>query len=314
MDSLGKRRALITGVSGFTGRHLVDVLAGDGWDIFGMGPERLAVEAGHLDVDLAETDAMSDWIAQIQPTHVVHLAALAHVVGDPLSFYRVNVLGTENLLEALSRADVKPTKVLIASSANIYGNALHSPISENAPIRPMNHYALSKAAMELLCAKWFERFPIVLTRPFNYTGPGQSLAFVFPKIVAAFRQQEPVLRLGNLDVARDLSDVRFVCEAYRRLLLSNMHSEVVNICSGQSVALMTVLDVMEQISGFRPRIEVDAAFVRKDEVKSLCGDPARLFHKVGEIEPTSLRSLLQRMYESLPGVRVDEPRGGGAVS
>lgn len=308
----GERRVLITGISGFTGRHLADALASDGWNIFGMGPERLAVEANHLEVDLADTGAMSDWIAQIQPTHVVHLAALAHVVGDPLSFYRVNVLGTESLLEALSRADVKPAKILIASSANIYGNALRSPISESMPIRPVNHYALSKAAMELLCAKWFERLPIVVTRPFNYTGPGQSEAFVFPKIVAAFRQRAPVLRLGNLDVARDLSDVRFVCEAYRRLLLSDVHSEVVNICSGKSVALMTALEVMEEISGFRPRVEVDAAFVRKDEVKSLCGDPSRLFENVGVIELTPLRSLLQRMYESLPAAEESDSAGGGA--
>lgn len=299
MAVLGKQHVLITGVSGFTGRHLATSLADAGWEIFGLGPERLSVESDHLDVDLADTQTISAWIAKVQPTHVVHLAALTHVVGDPLSFYRGNVLGTESLLEALSQADIQPAKVLIASSANIYGNALHSPIAESAPIHPVNHYALSKAAMELLVAKWFVRMPIVLTRPFNYTGPGQSDAFVFPKIVAAYRRRDAVLRLGNLDVARDISDVRFVCEAYRRLLVSDTHSEVINVCSGRSVALLAVLDLMEQIAGYRPRIEVDPAFIRKDEIKDLCGDPSRLFERVGAIEPTPLRSLLQFMYDAL---------------
>ena len=299
MASPGKYRVLITGISGFTGRHLADTLAGYGWDIVGLGDKRLPVESDHLEADLADTNRLSGWIANVRPTHIVHLAALSHVVGDPLSFYRANVLGTESLLEAVSRSGIIPEKVLIASSANIYGNASQSPISEQTPVQPVNHYALSKAAMELLAEKWFERMPIVLVRPFNYTGPGQTEAFVFPKIVAAFQRGDAVLRLGNLDVARDLSDVRFVCEAYRRLLVSDARSEKINVCSGRSVALLSVLDLIAEISGHRPRIEVDPAFVRKDEIKDLCGDPSLLFERIGLIEPTPIQSLLQSMYDAL---------------
>ncbi len=299
MASPGKHRVLITGISGFTGRHLADTLAGHGWEIFGLGNDRLPVESGHLDADLADAEVLREWIASVRPTHIVHLAALSHVVGDPLSFYRVNVLGTESLLEAVSRSGIVPEKVLIASSANIYGNASQSPISEHVPARPVNHYALSKAAMELLAEKWFGQMPIVLVRPFNYTGPGQSEAFVFPKIVAAYRRGDAVLRLGNLDVARDLSDVRFVCEAYRRLLVSDVRSERINVCSGRSVALLSVLDAMAEIAGYRPRIEIDPAFVRRDEIKELCGDPSLLFEKIGLLEPTPIRSLLQSMYDAL---------------
>ena len=305
MASPGKNLVLITGISGFTGRHLAATLARAGWDIAGLGPDRLPMESDHLDADLAETDALAEWIAHVRPTHIVHLAALSHVVGDPLSFYRVNVLGTESLLEAVSRSGIVPEKVLIASSANIYGNASQSPIPEDAPVRPVNHYALSKAAMELLAEKWFEQMPIVLVRPFNYTGPGQSEAFVFPKIVAAYRRGDVVLRLGNLDVARDLSDVRFVCEAYRRLLVSDARSVRINVCSGRSVALLSVLDTMVEIAGHRPRIKVDPAFVRKDEVKELCGDPSLLFESIGLIEPTPIQSLLQSMYDSLYSSEAD---------
>lgn len=296
MASPGKNRVLITGISGFTGRHLADTLAEYGWDIVGLGDKRLPVESDHLEADLADTIRLSEWIAIVRPTHIVHLAALSHVIGDPLSFYRVNVLGTESLLEAVSRSGIVPEKVLIASSANIYGNATQSPISEHSPVRPVNHYALSKAAMELLVEKWFEKMPIVLVRPFNYTGPGQSEAFVFPKIVAAYRRGDPVLRLGNLDVARDLSDVRFVCEAYRRLLVSDARSETFNVCSGRSVALLSVLDTMAEIAGHRPRIEVDPAFVRKDEILDLRGDPAKLLAQIGHLEPWPLRKILERMF------------------
>lgn len=297
MTNPGKYKVLITGISGFTGRHLTDMLAKYGWEVVGLGGKRVPLESDHLEADLAETSRISAWIANVRPTHIVHLAARSHVVGDPLSFYQVNVLGTESLLESVSRSGIIPEKILIASSANIYGNSLESPISESATVRPMNHYALSKAAMELLAEKWFEKLPIVLVRPFNYTGPGQSEAFLFPKIVAAHRRGDAVLRLGNLDVARDFSDVRFVCEAYRRILVSDASSERINVCSGRSFTLLSVLDTMAKIAGYHPRIEVDPDFVRKDEVKELCGDPSLLFEKIGLIEPTPIQSLLRSMYE-----------------
>lgn len=296
MASLGERRALITGASGFTGQHLAQTLSRDGWSVFGIGEKKHPALSDFINADLAETDRLTEWIADVRPTHIIHLAALSNVVGDPLSFYRVNVLGTESLLDAISRSSVLPSKILIASSANIYGNAMRSPITEQSPLSPMNHYAFSKVAMELLVQKWFDRFPIVLTRPFNYTGPGQSDSFVFPKIVAAFRKRELVLRLGNLEVARDLSDVSFVCEAYRRILLSGISSERLNVCSGRSVSLLSALDLMEQIAGYRPTVVIDPAFVRKDEIQDLCGDGSKLAAEIGYIEPMSLRDILERLF------------------
>jgi nucleoside-diphosphate-sugar epimerase len=199
------KKVLVTGLSGFTGQHLVKVLTQAGWQVAGLGGKRSDYEVDHLDADLNETDKLSDWIQAVQPTHVIHLAALAHVTGsDALSYYRVNVLGTESLLSAIEKAGVSPEKIIIASSANIYGNTTFSPIVETAVPQPVNHYALSKYAMEALVRKWFSRLPILLVRPFNYTGPGQSESFVFSKIVGAFARGEKELRLGNLDVSRDL--------------------------------------------------------------------------------------------------------------
>ncbi|MFJ4397092.1 GDP-mannose 4,6-dehydratase [Pseudomonas sp. NPDC089396] len=292
------KTVLITGLSGFTGAHLAHRLTQDGWRIAGLGGRRLDCEAEHLDADLNDTGRLAEWIGKVQPTHVIHLAALAHVTAsDALSYYRVNVLGTESLLTALQDSGAALEKVVIASSANIYGNALVSPIVESSEARPMNHYAVSKLAMEALVRKWFTRFPMLVTRPFNYTGPGQSEAFVFAKIVAAFARRQDELTLGNLDVSRDLSDVRYVAEAYARMLECDAEGEFVNICSGRSVSLLEVIDEMSRIAGYRPQVRVNPAFVRADEVKELFGSPSKLYDVVGKLEVPSLHETLQSMYE-----------------
>lgn len=292
-------RALITGISGFTGRHLAATLGGSGWEVAGLGSERQAMEVGHLCADITETEALGAWIAEIQPTHIVHLAAKAHVVGDPLEFYRVNVLGTESLLESIARSGVVVKKVLIASSANVYGNAEHSPITEATPLRPLNHYARSKVAMEQLVQGWFDRLPISIVRPFNYTGPGQSEAFLFSKIVGSFRRNDSVIRLGNLNVTRDLADITYVCEAYRRLLLSTSVGDVVNVCTGTSVSLAQALETMREIAGFMPRMEVDSTLLRKEDIAELRGDPTKLYELIGRLEPLDLRQILSRMFTTV---------------
>lgn len=295
----GSQRALITGRFGFTGTHLAQFLELRGWEVFGLDRTEGSNADNTPTIDINDTGSVVQRLTEVQPTHIVHLAAHSHVVGDPLAFYRVNLLGTESLMEAIASSGIKPAKVLIASSANVYGNADHSPITEDEPVRPMNHYALSKASMEQMLFKWPARLPIVITRPFNYTGPGQSEAFVMPKIVHAFHRRDPVIKLGNLDVARDLSDVQFVCDAYFRLLLAQSNGQTFNICSGSSIHLLRVLQLLREISGHDPRIEVDPAFVRKDEIKELCGSPRRLFEAVGDIPVISHRDILDRMYRAL---------------
>ena len=295
----GSQRVLITGRFGFTGKHLAQFLELRGWEVFGLDPTANLNPDATPAIDINDTGSVIQRLTEVRPTHIVHLAAHSHVVGDPLAFFRVNLLGTESLMEAIASSGIKPAKVLIASSANVYGNADHSPITEDEPLRPMNHYALSKASMEQMLFKWHARLPIVITRPFNYTGPGQSEAFVMPKIVHAFHRRDPVIRLGNLDVARDLSDIRFVCEAYLRLLQVQGTAHTFNICSGSSIHLLRALELMREISGHDPRIEVDPAFVRKDEIKELCGSPRRLFEAVGEIPVISHSDILGHMYRSL---------------
>lgn len=292
-------RVLITGISGFTGVPLANRLIAAGWEVFGLTNSPVYDHVPNLCADLGETDRIADWVRSIQPTHVVHLAALSHVVGPALPFYEVNVLGTESLLEAISRAEVRPDRVLIASSANIYGQTPTCPISEDEPPQPANHYAASKAAMEWVARQWFDRLPIIVTRPFNYTGAGQSEAFLFAKLVGAFHRRESVLTLGNVRVARDLSDVSFVTEAYQRLLLSDAASTVVNICSGRSVAISEALEILRDLTGHDPEITVDPALVRPNDIEVLTGDPARLQATIGPLEPVPPQEIFRRMLASL---------------
>lgn len=280
-------RILVTGLSGFTGKYLARKLASLGWQICGLGahapPQGGDPVYPNLDVDLSETERIAEWMAANQPTHIAHLAAQSHVVGDPLRFYRDNLLGTESLLEAVAVSGIAPKKLLIASSANIYGNCENSPISEDQPYQPVNHYASSKVAMELLVQKWFDRYPIVITRPFNYTGPGQSEAFVYAKLAAAFFRRDSEIRLGNISTARDLSDIRFVVEAYRRLLLSELSSDTFNICSGKSVSIREALAILSKLTGHVPKIVSDPALTRSNEITELRGDSSKLQHAIGSI-------------------------------
>jgi nucleoside-diphosphate-sugar epimerase len=291
----GRQRALITGRFGFTGRHLAQFMEHRGWEVFGLDPTEDSNPVATPAIDINDTESVIQRLTEVRPTHIVHLAAHSHVVGDPLAFFRVNLLGTESLMESIISSGIQPAKVLIASSANVYGNAKRSPINEDEPLRPMNHYALSKAAMELMLQKWFDRLPIVVARPFNYTGEGQSQAFLIPKIVEVFRRRDEMIRLGNTGVARDFSDVQFVCDVYARLLQSSACSTVVNICSGRSTSVEKILESLAEITCHRPRIEIDTALVRKDEVMDLRGDATRLQALVGPISPVPLRDILRRM-------------------
>ena len=149
-----------------------------------------------LQADLTEPEAVTAEVLRVAPDYVVHLAAISFVAHhDQLALYGVNVFGTLNLLEALARLPVSPRRVLIASSANVYGNALVSPISEDMPPAPVNHYAASKLVMEHLARTYSDRLRIMIVRPFNYTGVGHSLDFLIPKLVDHFAKRAAQIEL-----------------------------------------------------------------------------------------------------------------------
>jgi GDP-6-deoxy-D-talose 4-dehydrogenase len=189
--------------------------------------------------------------------------------------------------------------VLLASSANIYGNATAGVLHESSVASPANDYAVSKLAMEYMSRLYYDRLPIVISRPFNYTGVGQADSFLLPKIVAHVRRGAPVIELGNLDVARDFSDVRLVVDAYTRLLQTPAASgSTFNVCSGTAYTLNDVLQLAREISGRDFEVRVNPAFVRQNEVKVLLGSRASLDACVGPLTTIELRETLRWMIES----------------
>lgn len=291
--------ALVTGGAGFTGRYVLGELKAAGYRVSGWGKGDL--EGIRLqDVELTDRQAVLEAVAATRPNVVVHLAAVAFVAHERVDeLYSVNVLGTRNLLEALASLEQRPRHVLLASSANVYGNA-GGMIDESVTPQPQNDYAVSKLAMEHVARIWSERLPITIVRPFNYTGVGQSERFLIPKIVKHFQARRPVIRLGNTNVARDFSDVRVVAATYRRLLESNAIGETFNVCSSVPVKLAEILEAMQRLSGHRIEVEVDPALVRGNEVLNLYGSPRKLLDVVPDYKPRPIEETLRWMYESEP--------------
>lgn len=281
-------RILLTGADGFTGRHFA----------------QSARLAGHqittLDANLTDSAAVSEEVHQALPDAVVHLAAISFVGNaDDAAFYAVNVVGTMNLLSALSSSKRTPTKVLLASSANIYGNCDASPIAEDQTPVPVNHYAVSKLAMEHMACTQAHRLPIVIARPFNYTGTGQGGQFLIPKLVDHFVRKAPFIELGNLHVEREFNDVAMVCEDYLSLLTHGQSGQAYNICTGKTYTLQQVIQMLTKLTGHEIEVKVNPDFIRANEVHRLCGNPGKLqelLHKQGvkRVYP-ELEQTLQNM-------------------
>lgn len=300
-------KALITGIHGFTGRYMAAELVQAGYEVVGLThrPDDRSIP-GVSEVRscaLADLQGLVTVMDQFQPDIVIHLAAIAFVAhGDVSSIYETNLMGSRNLLDAIIRAGVKPKAVLLASSANVYGNSTGGMLDEQTTPAPANDYAVSKLAMEYVAKLFQDRLPITIARPFNYTGVGQTENFLLPKIVAHARRLAPVIELGNLDVARDFSDVRMVVQCYRRLLEQpEAIGDTFNVCSGQAHTLHEVLSYVQEISGHDFEVRVNPAFVRANEVKSLLGNRSKLESVIGSVSDIPLLETLGWMIKAPVG-------------
>jgi nucleoside-diphosphate-sugar epimerase len=292
------KRALITGLRGFTGHYVARELEAAGYRVFGTAMPGAETGRDVFEVDLCDRAAVGAMVEQVQPDVVVHLAGIAFVAhSDAEQIYRVNVVGTRNLLEALAAARYQASAVLLASSANIYGNASVPVIDEAVAPAPANDYAVSKLAMEYMARLWMDKLPIIIVRPFNYTGRGQTENFLLPKIVSHFQRREPRIELGNLAIARDFSDVRMVARSYRKLLAAAPAGETFNICSGRSNSLAEVIDLCSEIAGYRIDVQVNPEFVRANDVLTLSGSNEKLVRVIGPLDPPSLLETLRWMIQ-----------------
>lgn len=287
---------LLTGATGFTGRHFTAAAQAAGHQVTPFGSDLRNQQAQREEIN--QLDASVD--------AVVHLAGISFVGhDDKRAFYDVNLFGTLSLLDALAPISRQIRCVLLASSANVYGNCEASPISESQPPAPINHYAMSKLAMEHLARNRAARLPIVVVRPFNYTGPGQQGSFLIPKLVDHFVRKAPFVDLGNLDVEREFNDVRTVCDAYLRLLKGGKPGEIYNVCTGSPHALRHLLDALTRLTGHVLQARVHPDFVRANEVHRLCGSPVKLQAAIGSLRPIELEETLRWMLADARGLPAD---------
>lgn len=290
------KRVLITGIDSFTGSHLSKYLNKFGYEIYGTS----LCESGKnkYKCDITSKDDVKDILKKVQPDYFIHLSGISFAAhGNNEDFYKVNTMGTLNILDSIVELNLNIEKIILASSATVYGNQGLEILDESLCPKPANHYGASKYAMECLAKNYFEKLPIIITRPFNYTGVGQADNFLIPKIVKHFKEKKETIELGNLDVSREFNDVEYVCEVYKRLLECKTKSKVVNICSNKGIKLLDVIDTMNNLAGYKIEVKVNPAFVRKDEIQSLTGSTDKLYEIIGEVKQKPFEDTLRGMLE-----------------
>jgi GDP-4-dehydro-6-deoxy-D-mannose reductase len=277
-------KCLVTGGSGFVGRHLVAHLRAEHDDV------ALVDRQGPDPVDITDARAVRAHVAHAQPEVVYHLAALSHV-GESWSqtdeIDAVNVGGTRNVVDACVAEGV--ATVLFVGSAEEYGRVAPDelPILEDAPLRPASPYAKSKVAAERLAldAAFDGALRVIIVRAFNHTGPGQTSRFLVPglaaRIVRAERERLDEIAVGNLDPVRDISDVHDVVRAYRMLAREGTSGEVYNVCSGRGVSVRAIAYGLLSMTSRPLRLVVDPELVRPVDIPRLVGDAAKLRHLTG---------------------------------
>jgi GDP-4-dehydro-6-deoxy-D-mannose reductase len=286
-------RALVTGAAGFAGRHLCAALAAAGHDTLAAGLPDGGAPAGASwrDLDVTDAAACREVLGAAQPGWVFHLAGFAHVgraEAAPDDCLRVNLGGTRAVLAAALACEPRP-RVLLISSAEAYGRVpeREQPIAEDRPLRPATAYAASKAAAEMAGHHAAARgLDVVILRPFNHVGPGQSDDFVtsaFAHQLARIEAgaQEPLLRVGNLSAVRDIADVRDVVAAYVRAAEAGRAGETYNVTSGRAVAVRELLDTLCSLARVPVRVEIDPARLRPVDVPLFHGSGEKLARETG---------------------------------
>ena len=296
MEALSKEKIFITGIEGFTGKYLEKYFLEQGFLVYGSSL-KASESSNYFNCDVLNENVIFDILNELKPDYIIHLAAISFVAeNDQKKTYEVNIFGTLNLLSAIEKLDYTPEKILIASSAAVYGN-VEGALDESMCPKPVNHYGNSKLVMENMIKQYYDKLNIIVVRPFNYTGVGQMDHFLIPKIVSHYRQSKENIELGNIDVYREFNSVYFVVRCYSKLLFSELKSEVFNVCTGREINIKTILNVMNAVAGYSIKFEINPKFVRNNEIKELKGSPKKLVNSIGDFtREFTLEDILKEMY------------------
>jgi GDP-4-dehydro-6-deoxy-D-mannose reductase len=281
---------LVTGAQGFVGGHLLAQLGGSGLPV---------------DVDVTDAKAVARAVAATAPAAIVHLAALSSVGAswdDAGETWRVNTVGTVNVLEAV-RLETPDTRILVASTGEVYGRADQVPTPEEAPLAPVSPYAASKAAAELACEQALRAgVDVIVTRAFQHDGPGRDERFALGSWAAQISRAEEsgggTVRVGDLTARRDITDVRDVGRAYTLLLDPSVPAGTYNVATGRAVEMREVLETLVGLAAVQVEVEPDPERMRPSELPVVCGDASRLRAATGWAPRIPLEQTLADMIEA----------------
>ena len=276
----------VTGARGFTGRHVCQELRLQGYRVH------------EIESDIMEADALKQELMLVAPNYCLHLAGVAYTQHKGFQgLYDSNLVGSINLLEALQLVSVE--SVLLASSGMLYAQTEDAKLNEYSLVSPVNHYSNSKLAMEYAAGLYRSSLPIIIARPFNYTGIYQSNKFVIPKIVEHFKDGSASLSVGNTEVYREFNDVRDVAKIYIALMTKvRSHGTPINICTGHGVGISDVIKICKDITDHEIEVSVDSRFVREGEPKRVVGDPALLRSLIGYKPKFNIEMTLEWMLDA----------------
>ncbi|MFH1561224.1 MAG: GDP-mannose 4,6-dehydratase [Patescibacteria group bacterium] len=297
---MAEKRALITGITGFAGSHLAELLLKKKIKVYGTCRWRSRTEniedfknkLNLIEGDLLDLKSLQKIMMDVKPDYVFHLAAQSFVPASwasPAATLETNVVGSVNLFEAIRSVKIDPL-VQIACSSEEYGlvHPNEVPIKEDNPLRPLSPYAVSKVSLDFLGYQYHQSYglKIVRTRGFNHTGPRRGEVFVcsaFAKQVAEIEKgkQKPILSVGNLKAIRDFTDVRDMVQAYWLAATKGKPGEVYNICSGKGVEIQTVLDKLLKMSKTKITVKQDPDRMRPSDVPILLGDCSKFKRQTG---------------------------------
>lgn len=295
-------RVLVTGGNGFVGGHLVSALRARGDDVVSAGRTD---ERGHRGLELSDSESVRRLVEDVGAELIFHLAAQAFVpeaLASPLATYDINVMGTARVLEAVRTSTRSDARVVVASSAEVYGIAA-SPSRESSQVRPVNPYGASKAAAEYVASAYVSSsdLDVVIYRGFNQIGPGQDERFAVPSFARQLAEiatgTEPVMRVGNLDAKRDFLDVRDAVNALLLLADRGDEGETYNVCRGEGISISTVLQTLISIANVQVEIREDPERMRPSDNPLSVGDPSKLRERTGWSPQYSLETTLRDVYE-----------------
>lgn len=300
MSKSNREKALVTGITGFAGSHLAELLLKENVEVHGIqrwrskndNIEGIKEKIHFHEADLLDAHSLYKVVDEVRPKYIFHLAAQSYVQSSwasPANTLEVNITGSVHLFEAVRKSDPDIT-IQIACSSEEYGKVLSNelPIRETNPLRPLSPYAVSKLAMDYLGYQYFESYKlkIIRTRGFNHTGPRRGDVFAestFAKQIAEIEKgkREPVVHVGNLDAIRDYTDVRDMVRAYYVAVEKCKPGEVYNIATGTGWKIKDVLNILLSMSKVKIKVQPDKDRMRPSDVEVLIGDASKFLKQTG---------------------------------